>query len=508
MYAFGNSASFAMEDHRQTPSSSSSSAYMFRPIPEPNFTAEPSSAVAANNPLLAAALSGVHDRLCLLSSTTTARRRMNSGVELGSPTANVRPTPKLHSCYRNNQEVWSSAGSRHSSRPGSSASSRPSSQCNSLYNRSNNGSLTDVSVARNFQQLSVSTRRAAFKTQKWSHSFDQGCVSSAQTSPGRRRQASLQQKSLDLDSGYLGSSAGDLKSSCASHSQSSWTNEHNPPAAAVVSTCSPISLASQELRELKHELEEEAKAASFLSASTNGGGWCPSFEDDLLSRSASLPSFPESFHSSAGGSLRRHMMEKVLPVLESAGDLTVANCPPPGAEDQLDEEIKMIVALGRRQQQHPAPEEVVEEEEVIDEDVLSFLSRHCMMTDTAVKEEEREEVPSTPAYLHRPEPTKPLDPVLYSAVRHKPLNFVASCEVSTTLFSTFNISSPPPPPTSAASSTAAAAVTKRRLVRSKTMPECPLVLPDNPKIKQEQKEVDQDLVSRSRGEGKKTIVQY
>ena len=32
-------------------------------------------------------------------------------------------------------------------------------------------------------------------------------------------QASLQQKSLDLDSGYLGSSIGDLKSS---NSQSSW----------------------------------------------------------------------------------------------------------------------------------------------------------------------------------------------------------------------------------------------------------------------------------------------
>ena len=127
--------------------------------------------------------------------------------------------PKLYNCWRRSEENWSSTGSRHSSRPGSStaSSSRPPSQpqtqagpssvnaCNSvsgLYCKSNNSSLSDVSVARNFQQLSVSSRRALFKTQKWSHSFEQ-----QQMSPGKRRQVN---KSLDLDSGYSGSLATDI----------------------------------------------------------------------------------------------------------------------------------------------------------------------------------------------------------------------------------------------------------------------------------------------------------
>jgi len=78
------------------------------------------------------------------------------------------------------------------------ASSRPSSQCASLYCRSNNSSLSDVSVARNFQQLTVSNRRSAYKTQKWSHSYEpngaaggQASAGSAQSSPGRRRQVTL-----------------------------------------------------------------------------------------------------------------------------------------------------------------------------------------------------------------------------------------------------------------------------------------------------------------------------
>ena len=124
--------------------------------------------------------------------------------------------PKLYNCWRRSEEIWSSTGSRHSSRPGSStaSSSRPPSQPNvppnaatatgssSLYCKSNNSSLSDVSVARNFQQLSVSSRRALFKTQKWSHSFEQ-----QQMSPGKRRQVN---KSLDLDSGYSGSLATDI----------------------------------------------------------------------------------------------------------------------------------------------------------------------------------------------------------------------------------------------------------------------------------------------------------
>lgn len=135
------------------------------------------------------------------------------------PTQNIRPVmsptrPKLYSCWRRSEENWSSTGSRHSSRPGSStaSSSRPPSQPNGqvppgLYCKSNNSSQSDVSVARNFQQLSVSSRRALFKTQKWSHSFDQTNLQvQAQMSPGRRRQVLGQQnKSLDLDSGYSGS---------------------------------------------------------------------------------------------------------------------------------------------------------------------------------------------------------------------------------------------------------------------------------------------------------------
>ena len=159
--------------------------------------------------------------------------------------------PKLYSCWRRSEEAWSSTGSRHSSRPGSStaSSSRPPSQpsiqtstnpCQAsgmatgasvvnpqhpqsqqqagvtavapgLYCKSNNSSLSDVSVARNFQQLSVSaaSRRAMFKTQKWSNSFDQPSLAQSQmSSPGRRRHHiatnQRENKSLDLDSGYSG----------------------------------------------------------------------------------------------------------------------------------------------------------------------------------------------------------------------------------------------------------------------------------------------------------------
>ena len=163
--------------------------------------------------------------------------------------------PKLYNCWRRSEEAWSSTGSRHSSRPGSStaSSSRPPSQpgvqaaqvgqaqcpvasasnqpgqpCNGLYCKSNNSSTSDVSVARNFQQLSVSSRRALFKTQKWSHSFDQANLTvQAQMSPGRRRtqkQPQPQNKSLDLDSGYSGS----WQSPPSSHQQQS-----NVPPAAV-----------------------------------------------------------------------------------------------------------------------------------------------------------------------------------------------------------------------------------------------------------------------------------
>lgn len=137
----------------------------------------------------------------------------SSGFPMQRHATTLSPTrPKLYSCWRRSEEAWSSTGSRHSSRPGSStaSSSRPPSQpltqqqapSAGLYCKSNNSSLSDVSVARNFQQLSVSSRRALFKTQKWSHSFDQP----AQVSPGRRRPVNpAVNKSLDLDSGYSGS---------------------------------------------------------------------------------------------------------------------------------------------------------------------------------------------------------------------------------------------------------------------------------------------------------------
>ena len=206
--------------------------------------------------------------------------RFNSG---GAAVAVASPKPpKLFTCYRSNQEAWSSNGSRHSSRPGSSASSRPPSQCagvapatvntNTLYSKSTNSSLSDVSVARNFQDLSVSTRRAAFKTQKWSHSFDQGgatqpgvtltCSNSTSaayptgSSPGKRRQSSLQQKSLDLDSGYGGNSSFDLKSqsSWGNYAASSALNDPNH-----LSVCSPISDAQLELRQLIKQESKEKK---------------------------------------------------------------------------------------------------------------------------------------------------------------------------------------------------------------------------------------------------------
>lgn len=305
--------------------------------------------------------------------SVTSRIRINSGssaLPVNSPTnsLSVNKAPKLYNCWRNSQEAWSSQGSRQSSRPGSSASSRPSSQCNNLlYNRSNNNSLTDVSVARNFQQLSVSTRRAAFKTQKWSHSFDQSCAtSSAQTSPGRRRQASLKQKSLDLDSGYLGSSNGDLKSSQSSYSQSSWVNDypHN-------NVCSPIADATLELRELCSEVEEqEHSRAQGVSYNRRGD-----LKDDL-SRSSSLPSFPETFSNPT--SLRQHILESQqnrLPILESAQDLSTVDQDEEQGDD-LDEEIKMIVALGESIPQLP-PKPPLPTLSLGDDEVQSFLDTHC-----------------------------------------------------------------------------------------------------------------------------------
>ena len=65
-----------------------------------------------------------------------------------------------------------------------------------------------------------------------------------------------------------------------------------------------------------------------------------------LSRSASLPSFPDSFQGQLQG--QGHVVD-----------------------DQLDEEIKMIVALGEQTADAAAAVDI------IDDDVLTFLSKHC-----------------------------------------------------------------------------------------------------------------------------------
>ena len=284
-----------MEEH--------SSNYVFRPILEPS-----------------------EDKFSPKSHTSRIRVNSGSAVSdlrnVASPTAaghGLQRTPKLYSCWRTNPEVWSSAGSR----PGSSqASSRPPSQCNnsiqqsnSLYCKSNNSSTSDVSTAqRNFQQLSVSSRRAAFKTQKWSNSFDQTTAQATQNSPGKRRQASLQQqtqhaqKSFDLaDSGYSATSSVDLRS---------WTSGSRQAQQVCVS---PIESAKQELEELKSEFPQLRQL--------------PVREEDLTSsRSASLPSFPESFIKNNGEDLNVQGLSEILALDESL--------------DDLDEEIKMIVGRG------------------------------------------------------------------------------------------------------------------------------------------------------------------
>ena len=72
-----------------------------------------------------------------------------------------KPTPKLQSAWRQGSDNWSSTGSRQSSsRPGSSLTgagtgSRPPSQTNILYCKSDNSSTSDVSVARQGEDVRV-----------------------------------------------------------------------------------------------------------------------------------------------------------------------------------------------------------------------------------------------------------------------------------------------------------------------------------------------------------------
>lgn len=256
----------------------------------------------------------------------------SSGLSAIRPHQTMSPTrPKLYSCWRRSEEAWSSTGSRHSSRPGSStaSSSRPPSQPNvqgaqapssaasgqvtnpSLYCKSNNSSLSDVSVAGNFQQLSVSSqpplsvshRRALFKTQKWSRSFDQANPAvQAQMSPGRKRQVQTQQnKSLDLDSGYSGS----------------WGMTNEPLPSAIQTLVQQTHLCSPALESIKSELDWNQQQQA-----DHGGSF--------------LPSFPESFKPDVN----------LIPAPEES-------------LDDLDEEIKMIVARAEHR-----------------EGLLSFLEDH------------------------------------------------------------------------------------------------------------------------------------
>ena len=261
-------------DHHQ-----SDHKYLFRPITEDPQREYPPIPVSGIPTSLATSMAS--------TSSASGIQRMTM-----SPTR-----PKLYSCWRRSEEAWSSTGSRHSSRPGSStaSSSRPPSQPNQpppnltnpatagLYCKSNNSSQSDVSVARNqFQQLSVSSRRKLFQTQKWSNSFDQpSLVQSAISSPGRRRQPNgtvqRENKSLDLDSGYSGSSG-------------SWTGDRGQ---LPVQCCSPLESVKRELEQLKDQTGQDilhpGSAAAGPTSSNMGFDPGPGIQAEDCSF---LPSFP------------------------------------------------------------------------------------------------------------------------------------------------------------------------------------------------------------------------
>ncbi len=238
------------------------------------------------------------------STMCQAKVTVTSPSQVTSP---IRSSQKLFKSWRQGSDTWSSS-SRQSSRPGSSAQpgSRPPST--HLYCKSGNSSTSDVSVARNFQQLSVSNRRAAFKTQKWSHSFDQSCV----TSPvvPKRRQTSLQQKSLDLDSGYLGSPASGLISS---HSLS-WAESTQ-----IQSPLSPPTL-------------PDTGSLGIETARLELAELICSQETDAYNRNLSLPAFCQTFTNSSSD---KYGTCDYLSSFDQSSAMDEA--------DALDEEIKQIV---------------------------------------------------------------------------------------------------------------------------------------------------------------------
>ena len=151
--------------------------------------------------------------------------------------------------WRQGSDNWSSTGS---SRP--SSATQPTS-CSTTC------STPDTA---NFQQLSLTGRRAAFRTQKWSHSFDQSCLAASPGVVSRRQQ---QHQPLSLDSGYPGSPSSGL----ASHQSQTWTETGG------ASTVPTIEVARRELAGLMKDNNLSLPAGS-----------------------GSLPSFPDIFQASAG----------------------------------------------------------------------------------------------------------------------------------------------------------------------------------------------------------------
>lgn len=241
-----------------------------------------------------------YDKLQSLS----VQRRIN--ITSPIPDSPLSPRPSKYS--RSFIFGCETTGSRQSSRADSivQSCSRPNSS--NLYFKSNNSSNSDISVAKNFQDLSVSNRRAAFKTQKWSHSLDQACLNSS-PSGAKRRQASLQQKSLDLDSGYLGSPSSGLLSA------------QSQPWIDLPSTNHCPEPGKDSVSEIDKARKELAKLINFQ-------------ETESMNRSLSLPSFTQSFHNR---SLHEHIQEycNQNPIPEPS--------PSHDELDALDEEIKRIV---------------------------------------------------------------------------------------------------------------------------------------------------------------------
>ena len=223
--------------------------------------------------------------------------------------------PKLEHAWRQGSENWSSTGSRQSSRPGSANQNNSRPPSNHLYSKPNNGSTPDV----NFQQLSVTNRRAAFRTQKWSNSFDQACLA---PSPGvvRRRQGSHQQMSLDLDSGYPGSPA----SGFASFESQTWNDNPN------IGVTSPLSYQTA----LENETFRNQGFPRVQTAKKELAGLIKDQQNENFSRTLSLPSFPESFQTST----LQNLMMISSPRISFQDHLGAQE-----EQDALDEEIKEIV---------------------------------------------------------------------------------------------------------------------------------------------------------------------